>query len=39
MVFYSINIGWINEASAPYVLANAFKDLAAIGLSSGFVFD
>ncbi|CAD8073362.1 unnamed protein product [Paramecium sonneborni] len=35
----SLANGWVNEASAPYLLANAFKDLAAIGLQSGFIFD
>lgn len=32
VLYYIYFIGWINELSAPYVLANAFKDLAAIGL-------
>ncbi|CAD8176220.1 unnamed protein product [Paramecium octaurelia] len=35
----SLANGWVNESSAPYLLANAFKDLAAIGLQSGFIFD
>lgn len=35
----SLANGWVNEVSVPHMVHGAFKNLAAIGLASGVIFE